>query len=316
MADRPITRRVLLGSIGAGAFTGIHRSRAATSTVALDYAYYNPLSLVVRDQRLVEAALGGGASVTWVLSAGSNKALEYLRGGSIAFGSTAGSAALLGRINGAPTKIAAIYAEAEWTALLTKASGPIKRVADLRACTVAATPGTDPAIFLLRALDAVGLSRRDIRLVPLQHSAGRQALDSGEVDAWAGLDPFMAEAEIENHDRLFFRDRALISPGTLLVREDVAAHSPELVHAVLGAYEQARLWAVAHPEQLAGLLAREAHLPLEVANRQLGRTRFPGLAVVADQRARIEAASDVLVRSGSISSGADPKAALASLYTG
>src|SRR5699024_3623289 len=39
--------------------------------LTLDWATYNPLSLVLRDQELVEAALGDGVAVTWVQSAGS-----------------------------------------------------------------------------------------------------------------------------------------------------------------------------------------------------------------------------------------------------
>jgi sulfonate transport system substrate-binding protein len=73
----------------------------------LDFAYYNPVSLVLKDRRWVEGAVGADVEVRWVQSAGSNKALEFLRGRSLDFGSTAGSAALLGRANGAPVK--AVY---------------------------------------------------------------------------------------------------------------------------------------------------------------------------------------------------------------
>ena len=70
---------------------------AAQQRVGLDYAYYSPVSLVLKDKHWLEDELGPGVTVQWVLSAGSNKALEFLRGRSIDFGSTAGSAALLGR---------------------------------------------------------------------------------------------------------------------------------------------------------------------------------------------------------------------------
>lgn len=309
---RNITRRSVLTAATALALPGI--VRAETGAVALDFATYNPLSLIVRDQRLVEKTLGAGTRVTWVQSAGSNKALEFLRARAIDLGSTAGAAALLGRANGAPVKIVAIYADAEWTALVTRAGSPIRRVADLKGRSVAATPGTDPAIFLARALATAGLSTRDITLVPLQHAAGRLALDRGQVDAWAGLDPFMAEAELDDGDVLFFRDRSLVTPGTLLARADVAETRPEIVRAVIAAYETARAWAGAHSQDLAALLAGAARLPAPVAVRQLSRTTFPGLAVTADDRARIAAAAPVLAAGHSLSAGADPKAALATLF--
>src|ERR1700749_796063 len=77
----------------------------------LDFPYYTPLSLVVRDQHLLE---NRGYHVTWVLSAGSNKANEGLRSKALDVGSTAGSAALVARANGSPIKAVDLYARGEW----------------------------------------------------------------------------------------------------------------------------------------------------------------------------------------------------------
>jgi len=41
--------------------------------------------------------------------------------------------------------------------------------------------------------------------VLLQHPDGKTALIRGDVDAWAGLDPMMAQAEVEDGAKLFFR---------------------------------------------------------------------------------------------------------------
>ncbi len=285
----------------------------AEEVLRLDFAYYNPVSLVLKDRHWVEDAVGPDVRVEWVQSAGSNKALEFLRGRSLDFGSTAGSAALLGRANGAPVKAIYVYAQMEWTALVTRADSPIHTVADLRGKRVAATPGTDPGIFLLRALDGAGLSRTDITLVPLQHADGRLALDRGDVDAWAGLDPFMALAETQSHDRLFFRDRALVTPGTLLVREAYATEHPERVAQVLAAYERGRAWARANPDALADVLSTAAKLPVEVAKLELSRSNFSTAALGPDQRASITAAARVLKGSGSVSEGADLDRAAAEL---
>ena len=63
------------------------------------------MSLVLKEQGLLEKEFAkDGISIRWVLSAGSNKALEFLNAGSIDFGSTAGAAALIARINGNPIK--------------------------------------------------------------------------------------------------------------------------------------------------------------------------------------------------------------------
>src|SRR5262245_31670890 len=104
-------------------FGGATGAQAADPTkIRLDYAYYNPVSLVLKDQGWVEQEFAkSGIGVEWVLSQGSNKALEFLNARSIDFGSTAGAAALLAKINGNPIKSIYVYSRPEWTALVTRA---------------------------------------------------------------------------------------------------------------------------------------------------------------------------------------------------
>ena len=282
-------------------------------TLGMSYAYYDPLSLVLKEKSFLQDAVGSGVTLNWVLSQGSNKALEFLRGNSIQFGQTAGSAALLGRANAAPVQVIAVTATSEWTALVVRPRSGIAGLADLEGKRVAVTPGTDPDIFLLRALATVGLGAGNVSLVPLQHPLGRQALDAGQVDAWAGLDPFMAEAELQNHDVLLYRNKALISPGTLLVREDFEAAHPEVVRQVLQAYARARDWAIANPDAMAQILATASGLSLDIARLQLSRIDFAGGAVGPAQLAGILAAGPILKASGKLAAGADVDKAGASL---
>ena len=51
----------------------------STDQLTLDFATYNPLSLIIKDQGWIEDAVGDDVTVTWVQSAGSNKANEALR---------------------------------------------------------------------------------------------------------------------------------------------------------------------------------------------------------------------------------------------
>src|ERR1700675_2745167 len=148
----------------------------------LDWATYNPVSMVLKQKGLLEKEFAkDGISVVWVQSAGSNKALEFLTAGSIDFGSTAGSAALVARINGNPIKSIYVYSRPEWTALVTAKDSKIASVADLRGKRVAVTRGTDPHIFLVRALAEAKLTEKDVKIVLLQHPDGKTALIRGDV---------------------------------------------------------------------------------------------------------------------------------------
>ncbi|WP_308797592.1 aliphatic sulfonate ABC transporter substrate-binding protein [Agromyces silvae] len=232
-------------------------------TLAIDFATYNPLSLIIKDQGWLEDA---GLEVTWVQSAGSNKANEALRAGAVEVGSTAGSAALLARSNGSPIQVIDIYSQPEWAALVAAPGSDITEVADLAGKQVAATKGTDPYFFLLQSLEAEGLAPEDIVVQNLQHADGWAALQNGSVDAWAGLDPIMAGAE-EAGATLFYRDVDFNSYGFLNAREDFLEDKPEVAQAVVDAYEQARAWAQENPEETAQILADVAGLDLAVATK-------------------------------------------------
>jgi sulfonate transport system substrate-binding protein len=195
----------------------------------------------------------------------------------VQFGSTAGSAALLARANGTPIKTVFLYSRPEWTAIVVAKDSAIKSVRDLRGKKVAATRGTDPWFFLLRSLAAAGLQPTDVQLTDLQHPDGRTALERGQVDAWAGLDPHMAASQLDAGSRLLYRNVAFNTWGALNAREDFLAQHPDVAAIVVNAYDRARKYAAAHVEETAALLSDASHLERRVADLQLReRTTYPG----------------------------------------
>ena len=287
-------------------------SRSASvkpTTIRLDYAYYNPVSLVLKDKKFLERDLASdGISVEWTQSLGSNKALELLNSKSVDFGSTAGAAALIGKANGNPIKAIYVYSRPEWTALVVRKDSPITKVEQLKGKKVAVTRGTDPHIFLLRALHEAGLTEKDIEMVVLQHPEGRIALEKGDVDAWAGLDPMMAQTEIQSGSRLFYRNVNFNSYGVLDVREEFAKQYPAYVERVLAAYEKARLWALQNPEEFRKLFASDAKLEDPVVTKVLERTDLTRSTIGDSQRQVIIASGDVLKQNHVINSTTDVSA--------
>ena len=277
------------------------------STITVDWAYYNPVSILLKQKGWLEEDLAAeGIKVRWVLSLGSNKALEFLRGGSVDFGSTAGAASVIGRAGGLPIKAVYVYSKPEWTALVTRRGSGIKRIADLKGKRVAVTRGTDPHIFLLRALDSVGLSERDITPVLLQHPDGYTALIKDQVDAWAGLDPHMAKGQLAGDTELFFRNPDLNTYGILNVREAFASRNPKLVERVLLVYERARRYALTHPAELEAALVKAARVEPKVAALQLGeRTDISNPTIGKAHRQTFLAAGDILQKIGIIKADVD-----------
>jgi sulfonate transport system substrate-binding protein len=263
--------------------------------IRLDYAFYSPTSLALKKFGWAEEAFKKeGIEVEWVQSQGSNKALEFLNSDSVDFGSTAGAAALIAKDKGAPIESVYIYSQPEWTALVAKDGSEIKDVKDLKGKKVAATFGTDPHIFLLRALDQAGLSAKDVQIVNLQHADGANALQKGQVDAWAGLDPHMARTEIESGGKYIYRNPDFNTYGTLNVRSEFAKNQPKQVEIVIELYEKARRWTIDNPEEAAKLLSEEAGIKEDVAKKQLERNNFSDAVPGSQHEKAISAAGEVL----------------------
>ncbi|WP_199525621.1 MULTISPECIES: aliphatic sulfonate ABC transporter substrate-binding protein [unclassified Herbaspirillum] len=284
----------------------IGRAADAPKTIRLDYATYSPPSLVLKKFGWLEEDLkSSGGSVKWVLSQGSNRALEYLNSDSVDFGSTAGLAALLARANGNPAKAVYVFSRPEWTALAVQKDSTIKSVKELKGKKIAATKGTDPYLFLLRALHENGLTKSDVEILHLQHPDGRVALEQKRVDAWAGLDPHLAASELEAGSKLIYRNVNFNTYGFLNVSDSFAAKYPDEVKRVIRAYERARLWIIKNPDETAKLIAEEAKLSLPVAQLQLKRNDFSNPQIGKEHIDALRAAAPILLDEELVKSGTD-----------
>jgi sulfonate transport system substrate-binding protein len=281
-------------------------------SINIDWATYNPVSMVLKEKGLLEKEFAkDGISIRWVQTLGSNKALEFLNAGSIDFGSSAGAAALVSKINGNPIKSIYVYSQPEWTALVTRKDTDIKKIEDLKGKRVAVTRGTDPHIFLVRALQSVGLTEKDIHPVLLQHPDGKTALIRGDVDAWAGLDPMMAQAEVEDGARLFYRNKAANTWGILSTREEFLKDHPDLVKRVLKVYEEARKYSLANYGDEKKAFQAATKLSDQIADIQLKqRTDLNYNKIGPEQRDSILQAGIALQKAGVSKADVDVKKAV------
>jgi sulfonate transport system substrate-binding protein len=287
--------------------------------IYVDWATYNPVSLLLKDKGYLEKEFAkDGIKVVWVKTVSSANALQFLNAGSLNFGSTAGSAALVAKINGNPIKSVYTYSRPEWTALVTARDSKIKSVADLRGKKVAMVRGTDPHIFTVRALLAAGLTDKDITPVLVQqHADGGNLLIRGDVDAWAGLDPMMAQHEVKDGARLFFRKPEANTWGILNVREEFAKDHPDIVRRTISAYEEARKHALANYDELKRIFIGVTGLDAAVVDKQLKeRTGLTFNRVGPEQRESILEAGLALQKGGVIKPGVNVQKVLDDLIDG
>jgi sulfonate transport system substrate-binding protein len=124
----------------------------------------------------------------------------------------------------------------------------------------------------------------------------------------------MAAAEIESGAVIFHRKAADNTWGILNVREEFAQKHPDLVRAVLKAYEEARQWSVENPAELRKLLVSFTKLPEPVVARQLERTELTHGPVGQAQVDTIVAAGEALKQVGILPASVDVKAAVDGLF--
>ena len=317
-------RRNLVGlGLAAGLAASLLAGTLAASTTALaadppkeiyvDWATYNPVSMLLKDKGFLEKEFArDGIKVVWIKTLSSANALQFLNAGSINFGSTAGSAALVAKINGNPIKSVYVYSRPEWTALVTTKDSRINRVEDLKGKKVAMVRGTDPHIFLVRALLGAGLTDKDITPVLVQqHADGGNLLIRGDIDAWAGLDPPMAQHEVKDGARLFFRKPEANTWGILNVREEFAKDHPDIVKRVILAYEEARKYSLANYEELKKTFIAATNLESVVVDKQLKeRTEITHNRIGPAQRESILEAGIALQKAGVIKADVDVRKVL------
>jgi len=287
----------------------------SASTLTVDFATYNPLSLIIKQEGWLEEATDGEVTVNWVQSAGSNKANEGLLAGALDVGSTAGSAALLARANGSPIKTIDIYSQPNWAALAVPADSDIASVTDLRGHSVAVTVGTDPYFFLLQTLEEFGVGVEEIEIVNLQHADGKAALENGSVDAWSGLDPLLSTSVELAGTKIIYDNIDFNTYGFLNATEAFLEKSPDLAQLVVNAYEKARQWAIENPEETAQILADVAGIELPIAQAVLiDRTNLELSGVPGQKQYDVlKIVGPVLVAVGSVQSQGLVDTALESL---
>lgn len=271
----------------------------------IDYAYWNPLSLVIKDQGWLEEAVSdSGFTVEWILSAGSSKAIENLNAEALDIASSAGAAAVAARANGVALTTIGVFSQPNWASIVVGKDSTIASVADLKGKKIAAASGTDPYFHLLQSLAEAGLSASDVEIVNLIHADGQKALESGDVDAWAGLEPLTSTSELTAGSKILYNNPEFASWGVLNATDKFLAAKPEIVEIVLAQYQKARQWILDNPEDAVAILARDAQLDPAVAQKVLLERTKIDVSIVpgATQLAIWETISKVLVAEGAIKS--------------
>lgn len=266
-----------LGAAGAvlaspfGAALASAQSTDFPSELRLDWGFYSSHTLLIKNKNWLEEAFKDvGTKISWVQSRGSNNSLEFLKVGSTDFAGSAALSAFLSRANGVPLKVIYVASWGGSSIIQVKSDSPLQSVADLKGKTIAVTKGTAPYFTLVRALAQSNLTINDLKVVNLQHPEGFAALRQGQVDAWVGIDPQTAQAEIAG-DRAIFNDRSWREGSVFSVSEEFLGKYPKAVERVLGVWVQTQKWIRENNDEFVAFVTQQAGGDPEVTRRTVAR---------------------------------------------
>jgi aliphatic sulfonates family ABC transporter substrate-binding protein len=169
-------------------------------------------------------------------------------------------------------------------ALVVHHNSPVRTVADLRGRRVAFHQGSNVHYFMVRALQAHGLSLADIHMVHMRPLEAQAALLAGQIDAWAIWDPLLSSAQIRSDVRVLTDGNGLVSNHQFYLTSQVFAdRNPDIVAILLEELREVGEYAVRHSAEVARFMTRE--IGIEVPALELAFSRLSYGAKPLDDRA-------------------------------
>jgi sulfonate transport system substrate-binding protein len=233
--------------------------------------------IFLKERGILERKLGPlGWSVTWTEFQAGPQLLESLNVGAADFGPVGEAPPIFAQAAGANIVYAGYEpASPRNEAIIVQRDSPIKMVADLKGKRVALNKGSNVNYLLVRALEANGLSYRDIVPAYLAPADARAAFERGSVDAWVIWDPYYAAAEIGLGARTVVDGAGLAqNVAFYMASRPIAEKDPDVLKAVLSAIDEVDAWIKDNRKQFAIELAPKIGLPANVIERAVNRSEF------------------------------------------
>lgn len=144
-----------------------------------------------------------------------------------------------------------------WSSILVPENSPVKQAQDLAGKRIGFIEGSFQTYFLLATLEQVGLTYADIVPVNLLPGKSLAALQTGEVDAWIAMDPYLSTALAGGGLRKIQDCGDVIANRSVFwVLPDVVAAGGDKVRALFDALVATDKWIGEHLTEAGALFSR------------------------------------------------------------
>ncbi len=250
-------------SSGSTAARNVSGGKDSEITLRIGHQRADPLNLLKVRGDLDRRLAAQGVKVEWANFPAGPPLLEALGVGSLDLGSTGESPPLFAQASGSSLVYLANIPLPEdpgkGQAILVKSDSPLRSVADLRGKRVAFSKASGAHNLVLQALEQAGLKYADIQPVFLAPPDARAAFESGSIDAWAIWEPYLTVAEQKTQARVLVDASKIVTPGGFyLASRTFAKEHPEILKIALEEIDRVGVWANAHPNDAAQILAQNS----------------------------------------------------------
>ncbi|MCX4160211.1 MULTISPECIES: ABC transporter substrate-binding protein [Paraburkholderia] len=206
---------------------------------------------------------------------------EALNAGAIDVGGLGDAPLIFAYAAGARVRaVAATRSQPVDLAIVVPENSPIKSATDLKGKRIATTRGSIGHYLAIATLERAGIKLSDVSLRFMQPADAKAALATGNVDAWSTWDPYVALAELRDHDRSIANGVGVSSGLSFQAATDESikakhAQIEDFLHRVaIG-----QRWALAHPDEVAAMQSQVTGLPTDVLKTVYQRAQLHPVAI-------------------------------------
>lgn len=243
---------------------------------------YQSAGDLVRARKVLEKRLEPlGVTVEWAQFAQGPQLMEAMNVGKIDFGAVGESPPIFAQAAGADivyvvgTRNTPLTGRASVIAVPPEST--IQKIEDIKGQEVYFQKGSASHYFIVRALQEVGLTIKDIKVKSAPTVETRGAFIEGKIPVWVSGDPHYAIAEDLGRIRVIKDAVGLDSPGAYYVaRKPFAVENLGLLKAIIEELHELDKWSEANRAEVTEIYARELKLKPSVAEKVIGRRTFAG----------------------------------------
>jgi sulfonate transport system substrate-binding protein len=219
--------------------------------------------------------------VEWAQFAQGPQLMEAMNVGKIDFGFVGESPPIFAQVAGADivyivgTKTTSLTGRASVIAVPPEST--IQKVEDIKGQEVYFQKGSASHYFIVRALQEIGLTIKDIKVKSAPTVETRGAFIEGKIPVWVSGDPHYAIAEDLGRIRVIKDSVGLDSPGGYYIaRKGFALENLGLLKAAIEELHELDKWADANRSEVTEILVKELKLKPSVAEKIVERRTFAG----------------------------------------